>query len=237
MVQAAQRLGIDRHRVLELIHESVLTGVVRIAGSWQIPATMLAELLATVGRLPPVFDRAPDWLSLREATRQFGPCHLNLARLVRLVCAGRLSARRDPHESSLRGVYLQTSDLVGCIDEAQVENSVKKGWTLNRLAKVLFPEQPLKDIVLRKWLTAGLLLGERRAKQWYIANDEVVRFRMTYCLAKEACQILDISRSTLARWELAGRISPAYSRRTYPTAGASLFRRADVSRLLDRGAA
>ena len=191
-----------------------------IAGRWRIPATTLNELLSTVARLPPLFDRTSAWHSLREATRQFGSSHLNLARLVRLVCAGRLLARRDPHESSLRGVYLQTFDLVGCIDEALVEDSVKKGWTLNRLAKVLFPEQPLKDIVLRKWITAGLLHGERRAKQWYIANDEVVRFRKTYCLAKEACRILDISRSTLARWELAGRIAPAYSRRTHPSAGA-----------------
>jgi hypothetical protein len=134
-------------------------------------------------------------------------------------------------------VYLQTSDMVGCADEAIAQDSVTSGWTLNRLAKALFPEQPLKDVVLRKWIIAGLLRGERRTKQWCIADEEVVRFRTTYCLAKEACRILDISRSTLARWELAGQVAPAYSRRTHPTAGASLFRRADVSRLLDRGVA
>jgi excisionase family DNA binding protein len=237
VVQAAQRLGIDRHRVLELIHEGILTDVLRIAGRWRIPATTLDELLTTVGRLPPLLDRTPDWHSLREATRQFGPSHLNMARIVGLICAGRLSARRDPRETSLRGVYLQTSDMVGCADEAIAQDSVTSGWTLNRLAKALFPEQPLKDVVLRKWIIAGLLRGERRTKQWCIADEEVVRFRTTYCLAKEACRILDISRSTLARWELAGQVAPAYSRRTHPTAGASLFRRADVSRLLDRGVA
>jgi excisionase family DNA binding protein len=237
VTQAAQRLGIDRHRVPELIHEGVLTGVVRIARRWRIPAAAIDHLSVTVAHLPPLLERTSDWLSLREATRQFGAGHLNLARIVRLLCAGRLSARREPNETSLRGVYLQTSELRECAEAAIDLRSVIAGWTLNRLAKVLFPEQLLKDVVLRKWIRAGLLLGERQAKQWCIADDEVIRFRMTYCLAKEACRILGISRSTLGRWERAGRLAPAYGKRTHPAAGASLFRRADLSRLLDRTAA
>lgn len=234
VVQAAQRLGIDRHRVLELIHEGVITNVVRIAGRWRISAESLNNLLATVCRLPPLFDRTPEWISLQEATKKFGPSHLHLARLVRLLCAGQLSARRDPNEIGFRSVYLLTSDLLGCVEEAIAADMVKMGWTLNRLAKVLFVQQPLKDIVLRKWIAAGLLRGERRAKQWFIANEEVMRFRQTYCLAKEVRQILGITRSTLARWELARKIVPVYGRRTHPSAGASLFHRADVARLLDR---
>ena len=161
----------------------------------------------------------------------------NLARIVRLLCAGRLSARREPNETSLRGVYLQLSDLRSCTEEATAQHSVTAGWTLNRLAKLLFPEQPLKDVVLRKWMGAGLLRGKRQAKQWCIADEEVARFRTTYCLAQEACRILGISRSTLARWERDGRIAPVYGKRTHRAAGASLFRRADLSRLLDRTAA
>jgi excisionase family DNA binding protein len=237
VVQAAQRLGVDRHRVLELIHEGVLAGVVRIARRWRIPAAAVEQLSATVAQLPPLLDRTSEWLSLREATRRFGAGHLNLARIVRLLCAGRLSARRDPNETSLRGVYLQLSDLRSCTEEAISRHSVTAGWTLNRLARMLFPEQPLKDVVLRKWMGAGLLRGERQTKQWCIADDEVARFRTTYCLAKEACRILGISRSTLARWERDGRITPVYGKRTHRAAGASLFRRADLSRLLDRTAA
>lgn len=237
VAQAAQRLGVDRHRVLELIHEGDLTGVVRIARCWRIPASSLDELVATAARLPPLLERTSDWLSLREATRRFGAGHLNLARIVRLLCAGRLSARRDPNETGLRGVYLQMSDLRSCTEEATAQHSVTAGWTLNRLAKLLFPHQPLKDVVLRKWIRAGLLHGKRQAKQWCIADEEVARFRTAYCLAKEACLFLGISRSMLARWERDGRITPVYGKRTHPAAGASLFRRADLSRLLDRTAA
>ena len=237
VAQAAERLGVDRHRVMELIQEGIFADVVRIARRWRIPAAAVEQLSATVAQLPPLLERTSDWLSLREATRRFGVGHLNLARIVRLLCAGRLSARRDPNETGLRGVYLQMSDLRSCTEEATAQHSVTAGWTLNRLAKLLFPHQPLKDVVLRKWIGAGLLRGERRAKQWCIADDEVARFRTTYCLAKEACRILGISRSTLARWERDGRITPVYGKRTHPTAGASLFRRADLSRLLDRTAA
>ncbi|QDU24956.1 Helix-turn-helix domain protein [Anatilimnocola aggregata] len=237
VTQAAQRLGVDRHRVLELIQEEVLAGVVRIARRWRIPAAAVEHLSATVAQLPPLLDRTSEWLSLREATRRFGAGHLNLARIVRLLCAGRLSARREPNETSLRGVYLQLSDLRSCTEEATAQHSVTAGWTLNRLAKLLFPEQPLKDVVLRKWMGAGLLRGKRQAKQWCIVDEEVARFRTTYCLAQEACRILGISRSTLARWERDGRIAPVYGKRTHRAAGASLFRRADLSRLLDRTAA
>ncbi len=235
--QTAQRLGVDRHRVMELIQEEVLTGVVRIARRWRIPAAAVDHLSATVAQLPPLREPTSEWLSLREATRRFGAGHLNLARIVRLLCTGRLSARRDPTATSLRGVYVQTSDLRECAETATAQHSITAGWTLNRLAKVLFPHQPLKDVVLRKWIGAGLLRGERRAKQWCIADEEVVRFRSTYCLAQEACRFLGISRSTLARWERDGRITPVYGKRTHRAAGASLFCRVDLSRLLDHTAA
>jgi predicted site-specific integrase-resolvase len=59
----------------------------------------------------------------------------------------------------------------------------------------------------------------------------VARFRNTYCLAQEACQILEISRSTLARWDGAGKIQAIYSRKQHAHAGASVFLRAEIESL------
>ena len=87
--------------------------------------------------------------------------------------------------------------------------------------------------MLRKWIRAGLLQAECRGRIWHVALDEVERFRSTYCLAADACRILGISRSTLARRETAGEISAVYSRRTHSGAGASVFRRDDVLRMRD----
>jgi hypothetical protein len=58
--------------------------------------------------------------------------------------------------------------------------------------------QPLKDVVLRKWMGVGLLRGKRQTKQWCIAEDEVVRFRSTYCLAQEACRLASVDPRSLA---------------------------------------
>ena len=63
------------------------------------------------------------------------------------------------------------------------------------------------------------------------SGNKVARFRDTYCLAQEACQILAISRSTLARWEGAGKIRAIYSRKQHAGAGASVFLRAEIESL------
>lgn len=236
LAQAAQRLGIGRHRVSELIQEAVLTGAVRVARTWRIPPESIDELLARIAQFPLVPVIAPDWRSLRDATRQFGPSHLNLARIVRLVIDGAVSARRDPRGADLRAVYVLPAELSEYCRSPSYSRSVTHGWSLQRLAHEIFPEQRFKDIVIRKWIRAGLLPAKRQAKQWYVAHDDVLRFRQEYCLAKEFCRTLQISRSTLARWECAGRLAAVYGRRTHPAAGASLFRRADLSRLLDRAA-
>jgi predicted site-specific integrase-resolvase len=51
---------------------------------------------------------------------------------------------------------------------------------------------------------------------------------MQYCLAEEACRLLDITRSTLSRWEVAGLLRPVYGKRVTPGAGFSLYRREDL---------
>jgi predicted site-specific integrase-resolvase len=61
-----------------------------------------------------------------------------------------------------------------------------------------------------------------------VTDAEMQRFHATYCLADEACRILQVSRTTLARWEEQGLIQPVYGRRTHSRAGASVFRREDV---------
>jgi hypothetical protein len=47
-------------------------------------------------------------------------------------------------------------------------------------------------------------------------------------LAREACRMLGVGRSTLDRWEVEKQLVPIYGRRTHRGAGSSLFFRADV---------
>ena len=44
--------------------------------------------------------------------------------------------------------------------------------------------------------------------------------------------MLGVSRSTLARWEVEGRLVPVYGRRVTPRAGFSLYRREDLRPVL-----
>jgi predicted site-specific integrase-resolvase len=66
-----------------------------------------------------------------------------------------------------------------------------------------------------------------------IVAAEIQRFRADYCLAQAAAQILGISRSTLSRWEVQGRVAPVYGKRVTPQAGFSLYRRQDLQQLIE----
>ena len=44
-------------------------------------------------------------------------------------------------------------------------------------------------------------------------------------------KVLGISRTTLSRWEVEGRVRPVYGKRVTPGAGFSLYRREDIERL------
>ena len=91
-------------------------------------------------------------------------------------------------------------------------------------------QHPVKEKA-PQMIVAGLLKANRLQRRWQVPVAEVARFRDTYCLAPEACQILEISRSTLARREGAGKIRPVYSRKQHAGAGASLFRRVEIESL------
>ncbi|MCH8830074.1 MAG: TniQ family protein [Planctomycetes bacterium] len=230
--QAAGRLGIGRSRIFELIRAELLPCAVRTIAGWRIPRSSVTEL-AELYRSLPVWESSDpsDWIPAREATRRFGRCGLTFVRLLELIRDGHVRGCREAHVTGWGGLRVPLQDLQSARPEISEKRDRCEGYPLNRLGRVLIPGRPLKESVLRKWIRAGLLQAERRGRIWHVALDEVERFRSTYCLADDACRMLRISRSTLARRETAGEISAVYSRRTHSGAGASVFRRDDVLRM------
>ena len=227
--QAAGQLGIGRSRVFELIHADLLPSAVRTIAGWRIPRSSVSKLNELYRSLP-VWESSdqPDSVSAREATRRFGRCGLTFVRLVELIGDGTVNGCRETHIDSWRGLRVHLQDLQSSRPEISEKRDHCEGYPLNRLGHVLIPGRRLKETVLRKWIRAGLLHAEQQGRVWHVELDEVERFQSTYCLAEDACRILGISRSTLARWESAGEICAVYSRRTHSGAGASVFRRDDV---------
>ena len=230
--QTATRLGIGRHRVFELIQADLLADAVRTARGWLIPEPSVAELENCYHRLPILKRPQSVWLSHRQATRQFGCSGLTLVRLMGFVRSGHVRARRSFGSVDWRGLHVHCEDLQQVRPEIRERQNQSRGYPLHRLGQELIPGRPLKDSVLRKWIRAGLLRAERRGRIRFVAPAEVARFRATYCLAHEVCDMLRVTRSTLTRWEAAGKIAAVYSRRTHLGAGASLFLRTDVTQLL-----
>ncbi|MBA4017575.1 MAG: hypothetical protein C0483_10420 [Pirellula sp.] len=234
---AGNQLGIERHRVAELIEAGVLPEAWRTACGWRLSQATVDELLRAIRQQAPHRDNCEPGIQLHEATRRFGAGGLNLVRIVAEILAGRLIAHRSVEHPTLREVYVDLADLRRIAQTLRTEADTAAGYPLNRLAAVLIPGQPLKDVVLRKWIRAGLLAATRRRKAWHVETEEVARFRTTYCLALEACSLLNISRSTLGRWEREQKITPVYCRRTHSGAGASVFCRADVEQCRSRNSA
>jgi hypothetical protein len=129
------------------------------------------------------------------------------------------------------GLLVSKTDLGRVMPEVSSRYFEANGYPLHRLTKVLFPERPMKERVLRKWIQLGLLSAKRVGRAQVVTAEEVEHFRSLYCLAAEACQILEIARKSLARWETEGRIRPVYGPRVTPRAGISLYLRADLDRL------
>lgn len=228
---AATKLGISRHPVLELIHSGILRNAVRTKAGWTVPCNEVNRLAELYRQLPPLNSGRRGWISTRDATRAYGQQGLTLARIIAAVQSGQLAARRDPKQPTWRGLFVSCADLRPLIPQVREALDQQSGHPLNRLAKTLISGRPLKDVVLRKWIEAGLLTGTKQGRVWRVANTEAERFRATYCLADEIQQSLQIVGTTLTRWIDAGRIQPVYARRTHPGAGASVFRRADVEAL------
>ena len=76
-----------------------------------------------------------------------------------------------------------------------------------------------------------ILRVRRSGRSLLCSRDEIDRFRAKYCHAAEVCELLRISRASLARWETEGRIQPIYGKRVTPGAGFSLYRCEDVRRI------
>jgi len=233
----ARRLGIDRHRVLDLIHGKMLPRSVRTAKGWRIPRTSVVELESFCQRLPTGKPTSPRWLSLRQATRTFGPTGLTLALLVDLVRAEKVPARMVDPGKRLSGIAVSHADLTALMPEIRSRRDQEHGYVVYSLGKVLFPGRPIKCSVIKKWIAMGLLKARKSGRTRMVPPKETERFRIEYCLAEEACRILGISRSTLSRWEVEGLLQPVYGKRVTPEAGFSLYRRADLAGLSRRRAA
>ncbi len=227
----ARTLGISRHPVLELIHTGTVRNAVRTKAGWTVSCDEVARLAELYRQLPSLNSDRRGWISTRDATRAYGQQGLTLARIIAAVQAGQLAARRDPKQPTWRGLFVSCADLRQLIPQVREALDQQSGHPLNRLSKSLIPGRPLKDVVLRKWIEAGLLTGTKQGRVWRVMSTEIERFRATYCLADELQATLGIVSTTLNRWINAGRIQPVYARRTHPGAGASVFRRADVEAL------
>ncbi len=225
---AAKRLGIGRHGVLDLIHGGILPRTVRTAKGWQIPPASVADLDIFYGQLPPGNPQPLQWLTLRQATRRFGPAGLTLARLMELVRAGKVSARMADPAKHLNGIVVSQSDLTELSPQIRGRRDREHGYPVHHLGKVLFAGRPIKCSVVKKWISQRLLRVRKSGRARVVAAADVERFRMQYCLAEGACRLLDITRSTLSRWDVAGLLRPVYGKRVTPGAGFSLYRREDL---------
>jgi hypothetical protein len=221
------RLGTGRSQVFGLIRAGLLKAV-RTRKGWIILRQDISAIENLLEGLPPVASPRTSWLSLRQATRVYGPAGLNLARALELVRAGRVPARADRQFSGLRGLWLSQPDLEAQLPALRAGRCKAHGHSLCQLAKILLPGHPCREPVLKKWIRAGLLRAGRRGRAWVVPPEEVERFRATHCLADEACALLGVSRSTLSRWEAEGRLTPVYGRKVSRGAGFSLYRRADL---------
>jgi hypothetical protein len=231
---AAMRLGIGRHGVLDLIHGGSLPRAVRTAKGWQIPRTSVADLENLCEQLPTGKSASLQWLSLRQATRLFGPTGLTLALLIELVRTENVSAGMADLPKRLNGIVVSHADLTAQVPEIRSRRDQKHGYPVHHLGKILFPGRPIKSSVLVKWISAKLLKARKSGRARIVSTEEVQRFRSRYCLADEACCFLDISRSTLSHWEAEGLVRPVYGKRVTPGAGFSLYRRENLAGLSRR---
>jgi hypothetical protein len=235
--EVGERLGLGRAQVLELIRTGALADAVRTREGWTVPVEAVHALEGWLQRLPPLDAERRLWLPLRQATRVYGAAGLNLVRVLAMARAGQVAARTDPQHRGLRGLWLSERDVRARLPALRAGGYREHGYPLCRLAKVLLPNRPCRELVLKKLIRAGVLRAHREGRAWLVAHEEVERFRAEYCLADEACSLLRIGRTTLSHWESQGRVRPVYGKRTCPGAGFSLYRKADLLRLCQDAAA
>jgi hypothetical protein len=228
---AARRLGLGIRAVRDLIHDGVLTRAIRTRKGWRIPISSISALEALCCSARPVKTPGPQWISLREATRIFGPSGLTLSQLLALIQEGKVAARLANSNQFLHGLMVTKHKLEAVLPEVRLRQEELHGCPVHRLEKTLLPERPVKVTVIKKWIDAGLLDARRVGRARMVSTAEILRFRETFCLREEALRILGIAGSTLKAWQDAGKIHPAYPKNVIPHAGLYLYRRADVELL------
>ncbi|MBM4093349.1 MAG: TniQ family protein [Planctomycetes bacterium] len=198
---AARRLGLGMRAVRDLIHDGLLARAVRTHKGWHIPVSSLAAWEAIIHSAKPVKAPAAPWMSLREATRVFGPAGLTLSRLLGLIQGGRIATRLADPARLLHGLAVARHEVEAVVPEVRLGQEAVRGCPVHRLGKILFPARPVKADVLQKWIAAGLLEVRRVGRARMVSTSEIHRFRETYCLRAEALRILGIVRTTLKSWQ------------------------------------
>jgi hypothetical protein len=228
---AASRLGLGKKAIHALIHDGVLIRVVRTNNGWRIPLSSLSTLEGLCHSAAASEASGSPWVSLREATRIFGPAGLTLSRLLAMIQAGKVTPRLAHPEQRLHGLVVDQHAVIAALPELRVQRDQVRGCPVHRLGKTLFLGRPVKVDVLKKWIDAGLLQTQQIGRARIVSPAEVHRFRETYCLREEALRILGIAGTTLRCWQTAGRILPVYPKRVTPHVGLYLYRRADLEPL------
>lgn len=231
--EAVKRLGIGRHAVLDFIRDDLLPRAVRTAAGWKIPARSVEDLETLCDSVPPIDVASREWLSLRQATCIGGPSGLAMSSILKRIQAGSIAARMADRSLGLNGMVVSRAALANAQEELREECDPSSDWSLHRAAQNLFADQSMKPRILKKWIALGLLQTVKKGRRAVISANEIRRFRANYCLAREAIELLGISRSTLSRWEVQGCVVPVYGKRVTPGAGVSLYCRADLQRLLN----
>jgi hypothetical protein len=225
---AARRLGLGIRAVRDLIHDDVLPRAVRTNRGWRLPVRSLSALETLCGSAKPIKRLGAQWISLREATRIFGPAGLTLSQLLALIQEGRVTARLAYPDQLLHGLVVARNKVEAVLPDVRRRQEELYGLPVHRLGKTLFPGRPVKADVIKKWIAAGLLDAHRIGRARMVSPSEIRRFRETYCLREDALRILSVPNSTLKRWQDVGKIQPAYPKPIVPHAGLYLYRRADV---------
>ena len=171
---------------MDLIHGRMLPRAVRTAKGWLILRASVTGLEDFCARLPAGKPTSPGWLSLRQATRMFGPTGLTLALLIELVRTEKVVAHMADPEKRLNGIVVSHADLAALSLAIRNGRDQKHGYPVHHLGKVLFPSRAIKCSVVKKWIAAGLIKGRRSGRARIVAAEEVERFRQEYCLAEEA---------------------------------------------------
>jgi len=229
MVQS--RLGLGKRAVHDLIHDGVLSRAVRTHKGWRVPTSSVATLESLCHSAQTIESYDSRWLMIRQATRIFGPTGLTLSRLLALIQAGRVRVRLADPARLVHGLAVNRNDLELMLPELQHRKQNTHGCPLHRLGKILIPGRPMKVDALKRWIDAGLLEVQQLGRARVVSQDEILRFRATYCLRKEAIRILGITSSTLKIWQDAGRILPIFPKPITPHAGLYLYRRVDLKLL------